>query len=90
MMTDEILASIDAEIQRLQQARALLTGGTGTPTKITKGTGKRGRPKGSTNKPKDPAPTKATAKKRTMSAEARARISAAVKARHAAARKAAK
>jgi hypothetical protein len=76
MDTTDIVAGIDAEIARLQEARALLSG---TTTKI------KGR-----------KPTKATAfafgtnvkpRKRTMSAEGRARIAAAQKARWAKAKK---
>jgi len=64
MNTSELIAAIDAEISRLQQARKLLSGG-GT------GTGKRGG-------------------KRVMSAEGRARISAAMKKRWAKQKKAGK
>jgi topoisomerase IA-like protein len=63
----ELLSSIDAEIARLQEARALLAGRDGHV--------RRGRKPG---------------KKRTMSAEARARIAAAQRKRWAAQKKAAK
>ena len=73
MNTEQILESIDAELARLEQAKQLL-GGTAAPAKP-------GRPKKS-------APAKAAvqkkekkAGKRTMSAEGRARIAAAQKAR---------
>jgi hypothetical protein len=65
----EIIQTIDAEIARLEKARALLKGHISAPTK-------RGRPLGST------VTTKTTAKpRRKMSAEGRARIAAAQKAR---------
>jgi hypothetical protein len=73
MDTTEIIQTIDAEIDRLEKARALLNGNTTSPAK-------RGRPFGSahptTNKPR-----------RKMSAEGRARIAAAQKARWAKAKK---
>ena len=74
MDTSEIIQTIDAEIARLEKARALLNGHVSTPAK-------RGR--------------RATAKaviaagkpRRKMSAEGRARIAAAQKARWAKAKK---
>ena len=69
-----ILAELDAEIARLQQAKALLTGETVKRTP--------GRPKGST--------VPVAMKKRNLSPEGRARIAAAVKARWARQKKAAK
>jgi hypothetical protein len=67
MDTTEIIQTIDAEIARLEKARALLNGHVSTPTK-------RGRPVSSK--------LVATAKpRRKMSAEGRARIAAAQKAR---------
>jgi hypothetical protein len=66
MNTTELLTSIDAEIARLQEARALLAGRDGHV---------RGRKPG---------------KKRTLSAEARARIAAAQRKRWAAQKKVAK
>jgi hypothetical protein len=74
MNTSEVLRHINEEIARLQQVRALLTG---EQTKR-----KPGRP----SKPAKKAPA---AKKRTISAEGRARIAAAQKARWAKASKAA-
>ena len=68
METNHILAAIDTEIQRLQQAKAILTGSNAKPTKHSSSPGKR----------------------RHLSAEARARIAAAQKARWAKAKKAAK
>jgi len=67
MSTSELLSEIDAEISRLQEARALL-GANGYAAK-------RGRPAG---------------KKRTLSADARARIAAAQRARWAKQKRAAK
>jgi hypothetical protein len=70
MEFSKLLSDIDAEIARLQQARALLSG--------------------SDVKRKPGRPIKAAKpKKRTMSAEGKARIAAAQKARWAKARKAA-
>jgi hypothetical protein len=66
--TTKIIQTIDAEIARLEQVRALLNGHTTTP--------KRGRPINS----KPVANTKPL-KRRKMSAEGRARIAAAQKAR---------
>jgi hypothetical protein len=77
MDTNSIVSEIDAEISRLHQVRALLTG-TSTTAKR-----KPGRPAG-TSLPKK---TKAV---RSLSAEAREKIAAAQKARWAKSRKAAK
>lgn|ERR1700730_1776407 len=74
MDTNTIVLEIDAEISRLQQARAILTGTTTTWKR------KPGRPA-------LPSTTKAV---RTLSAEARAKIAAAQQARWAKSRKAAK
>jgi hypothetical protein len=73
MDTAEILQTIDAEIARLERARALLNGHT-APVK-------RGRPIASN------ASTTTKAPRRKMSAEGRARIVAAQKARWAKAKK---
>lgn len=73
MGINQILAELDAEIGRLQQAKALLGGET-----VKRGPG---RPKGSSS---------TTKKKRNLSPEGRARIAAAVKARWARQKKAAK
>jgi len=67
MDTTEIIQTIDAEIARLEQARALLNGHTAPA--------KRGRPLGS----KPVATSKPL--RRKLSAEGRARIAAAQKAR---------
>ena len=73
MQTSQILAELDAEIARLQQAKALLAGET-----VKRGPG---RPKTTS----ETAPTKK--KKRNLTPEGRARIAAAVKARWARAKK---
>ena len=73
MDTSEIIQTIDAEIARLEKARALLDGHVSAPAK-------RGRPVSSK--------VTATAKpRRKMSAEGRARIAAAQKARWAKAKR---
>jgi hypothetical protein len=77
MNVEQILIHIDSEIARLQQAKAILTGGSSSTPK------KRGRPaaaKGITLTPK----------RRSLSPEARAKIAAAQKKRWAAQKKAAK
>lgn len=80
----DILSAIDSEIARLQQVRALLANaGDGTVAAVTR----RGRKPG---KAPAKAPTKAAKKKRNLSPEGRARIAAAVKARWAKQKKAAK
>ena len=68
MDTKEIIAYIDAELARLQQIKDILSGSTTS------------RKKRGPNKAKA-APTTVIVKKRTMSAEGRARIAAAQKAR---------
>jgi hypothetical protein len=72
-----IIAEIDAQISKLQQARALLAGTTAHATSAS-----RGRPKGS----KNTAPA-APRKKRKLSAEGRKRIADAMKKRWAERRK---
>ena len=67
MTVATILESLDAEIGRLQQARALLTDLDSPPPSSPR----RGRPKGATTA------TPQTPKKRTLSPEARERIAAA-------------
>ena len=77
MNVSAIISSIDAELSRLQQARALLAGPV-VPIK------RRGRPKNSEIRLAPAKPAKKVAKKRTMSPEGRARVAAAQKARWAA------
>jgi hypothetical protein len=72
-----IIAEIDAQISKLQQARALLAGTTAPAVR----TG-RGRPKGSKN-----AATATTPRKRKLSPEGRKRIADAMKKRWAERRK---
>jgi len=76
MNTKALIEQVDTEIAKLQSARTVLLALNGSPVK-----GKRGRPKGS-------AKEKAPAKKRKLSAEARAKIADAQKRRWAAARNA--
>jgi hypothetical protein len=74
-----IIAEIDAQISKLQQARALLAGTTAAPARAG-----RGRPKGS----KNAAATSATTpRKRKLSPEGRKRIAEAMKKRWAERRK---
>jgi hypothetical protein len=77
MEVNRIIAEIDAQISKLQQARELLAG----TTKLSKGPG---RPKGSKNS--KPAASKAPAK-RKLSPEGRKRIAEAMKRRWAERRK---
>ena len=77
-MLEGILSTIDTEIAKLRQARALLAGV--SVASAEPDAPRRGRPKGSKNAAKV-APVKA---KRTMSAEGKARIAAAQKKRWAA------
>ncbi len=77
MDTNDIVIEVDAEISRLQQARTLLSG---IDTAVKR---KQGRPAG----PSIPRKAKAA---HTMSAEGRAKIAAAQKARWAKTRRAAK
>jgi hypothetical protein len=82
-MIESIIAEIDKEIASLQQVRAVLAGLSLAPSVESP---RRGRKKGSKNAAAA-APVKA---KRVMSDEGRARISAAMKKRHAAKKRAAK
>ena len=75
MEVSRIIAEIDAQISKLQQARAVLAG-----TATSAG---RGRPKGS----KNAAATPAAARKRKLSPEGRKRIADAMKKRWAERRK---
>jgi hypothetical protein len=76
-----IIAEIDAQISKLQQARALLAGASTPATRAS-----RGRPKGSKNTPVAPA-AKAPSRKRKLSPEGRKRIADAMKKRWAERRK---
>jgi len=76
---NRIIAEIDAQISKLQQARALLAGTTQTGQKGP------GRPKGRKSAAKQVAPK--TAKKRKLSPEGRKRIADAMKKRWAERRK---
>lgn len=71
MEVSRIIAEIDAQISKLQQARAVLAG----TTAPSQGAG-RGRPKGSKN-----AATTATPRKRKLSPEGRKRIADAMRKR---------
>ena len=77
MNTEEIIKAIDAQIAKLQQVRELIAG---SATPVVAVAARRGRPKGSTNKPAA-APVPVKASKRVMSAEGKARIAAAQKLR---------
>lgn len=86
MEVTRILAEIDAQIAKLQQARALLSSDEPAAA-VRRGPG---RPKGSTNAASSKQATKKSAKKatrRTLSPEARKRIADAQKKRWAASRK---
>jgi hypothetical protein len=78
---NRIIAEIDAQISKLQQARALLAGTTASGAR----TG-RGRPKGSKNTA-SAASTTTTPRKRKLSPEGRKRIADAMKKRWAERRK---
>jgi hypothetical protein len=82
MEVSGIIKELDAQITKLEQARALLSG-----SEIAQAAKHRGRPKGSNTASKVVAKT---AKKRVLSPEGRQRIADAVKKRWAARRKAAK
>jgi len=84
MNLDKILSEIDLEISRLQQAKQLLSEDSGAPAKVKRGPG---RPPASSTLLKTAS---VTPRRRTMSAAGRARIAAAQKARWAKAKKAAK
>jgi hypothetical protein len=78
---NRIIAEIDAQISKLQQARALLAGTTTTSAARTG----RGRPKGSKNSASAASAT--TPRKRKLSPEGRKRIADAMKKRWAERRK---
>ena len=79
MEVSRIIAEIDAQIAKLQQARTLLAGTTATKTRTGPG-----RPKGSKN---TAAPAAAAPRKRKLSPEGRKRIADAMKKRWAERRK---
>ena len=86
MALQDVIAQIDAEIVKLQQAKELL-GGAGTITPAVKKSG-RGRPKGSKNAVKSVETKPAAAKgKRQLSPEGRKAIADAMKRRWAERRK---
>ena len=79
-----IIAGIDEQIQKLQQARAVLSGVSTAPSAKSG----RGRPKGSKNVAAAPvAAAPAVARKRKLSPEGRKRIADAMKRRWAERRK---
>ena len=82
MAMSDVIAQIDAEIAKLQQAKTLLSGLSVTTAAPSVKSG-RGRPKGSKNATKAVA-TKAPGKKaaRKLSPEGRKAISEAMKRRH--------
>lgn len=82
MEVSRIIAEIDAQISKLQQARALLSGSTSAAGR----TG-RGRPKGSKNSATAAPATATTTRKRKLSPEGRKRIADAMKKRWAERRK---
>ena len=87
MDVSKILSEIDAEITRLQQARAALVGLGGSNVVVK---ARRGRPKGSTNAAKAVKAVKAVTpgkRTRTLSPEGRKRIADAMKKRWADRRK---
>ena len=84
MALEDVVAQIDAEIAKLEQVKALLSGGVAA-TLVEKG--KRGRPKGSKNAAES-VPAKKTAGKRQLSPEGRKAIADAMKRRWAEKRKA--
>ncbi len=84
---NKILEAIDAEIAKLEEVRALLASSPDVGAAIEQQAARRGRPKGSSKKAAAPAKKSA---KRVLSAEGKARIAAAQKARWAAKKRAAK
>ncbi len=85
---NDVIAQIDAEIAKLQQAKVLLSGASAPAAAAPVKTGKRGRPKGSKNSTTAAAPAKTAAKaKRKLSPEGRKAIADAMKRRWAERRK---
>ena len=88
MAMNDVIAQIDAEIAKLQQAKSLLSGGSAPAASAPVKTGKRGRPKGSKNAATVAVPAKKAAKvKRKLSPEGRKAIADAMKRRWAERRK---
>jgi hypothetical protein len=81
----DVIAQIDAEIAKLQQAKALLGGGAAAAVPMVKSG--RGRPKGSKNAAKVVVEKTATKTKRKLSPEGRKAIAEAMKRRWAERRK---
>jgi len=90
MDTSRIVTEIDAQIAKLQQARALLAGTEATPAAgVVTVKAKRGRPKGSgTKAPAKAVKVAAPAAKRTLSPAGRKAIADAMKKRWAERKKA--
>lgn len=84
MEVSRIIAEIDAQISKLQQARTLLAGTTQIATKVS---GRRKGGKVAVKAATAAAPKKATARKRKLSPEGRKRIADAMKKRWAERRK---
>ena len=82
-----ILTALDAEISRLQQARAILNGGGNSADIARRGPG---RPKGVLADSVTSSASSESGPRRTMSAEGKAKIAAAQRARWAKQKKAAK
>jgi hypothetical protein len=83
----DVIAQIDAEIAKLQQAKTLLSGLPAVAVAAKK-TGRRGRPKGSKNAAKKVVVKTAAKAKRKLSPEGRKAIAEAMKRRWAEHRKA--
>ena len=87
MALSDVIAHIDAEIEKLQQVKAMLSGTPDAAAPVKSG---RGRPKGSKNAAPAaaaPAPAVKTKGKRKLSPEGRKAIAEAMKARWAERRK---
>lgn len=87
MAITDVIAQIDAEIAKLQQAKTLLSG-LSSPAVAVKATGRRGRPKGSKNAVKKAVVKTAAKAGRKLSPEGRKAIAEAMKRRWAEHRKA--
>ena len=89
MAITDVIAQIDAEIAKLQQAKTLLSGLPAPAVAVAaKKTGRRGRPKGSKNAAKKVVVKTAAKAKRKLSPEGRKAIAEAMKRRWAEHRKA--